>query len=109
MDCGVIDAINVVEQKGEGGGLGAAGGAVVGGLIGSKIGSGRGSTAATVVGAVGGALAGNEIEKRVKTTKQYNVSVRMDNGDFKTFTFDSQPTFVVGEKVRVMDGRFLRS
>ncbi len=108
-ECGVIDAINVVEQKGQGSGLGAAGGAVVGGLIGNQVGGGRGNTAATVVGAVGGALAGNEVEKRVKTTKQYNVSVRMDDGNFKTFTFDSAPGFAIGEKIKVVDGRLLKS
>jgi len=108
-DCGVIDAINVVEQKGEGSWMGKAGGAVVGGLIGTQVGNGRGKTVATVAGAVGGALLGNEIEKRVRTTKQYNVSVRMDDGNFKTFNFDSAPTFAVGEKVRVLDGRILRS
>ena len=108
-DCGVIDAINVAEQKGEGSWMGKAGGAVVGGLIGTQVGNGRGKTVATVAGAVGGALLGNEIEKHVRKTKQYNVSVRMDDGNLKTFNFDSAPTFAVGEKVKVIDGRILRS
>lgn len=108
-ECGVIDTINVVEQKGQGSGLGAAGGAVVGGLLGNQVGSGRGNTAATVVGAVGGAVVGNEVEKRVKSTKQYNVSVRMDDGNFKSLTFDTAPAFAIGEKVKVIDGKLVKS
>lgn len=107
-ECGVIDAINVVDQKGQGSGLGAVGGAVVGGLIGTQVGSGRGNTAATVLGAVGGALAGNEVEKRVKATKQYNVSVRMDDGNVRNLTLDTAPGYTVGEKVKVIDGKLVK-
>ena len=108
-ECGVIDAINVQDHKGAGTGIGAVGGAVVGGLIGNQVGSGRGNTAATVIGAVGGAVAGNEVEKRVKSTKDYKVSVRMDNGTFQSFTFDAAPPYAIGEKVKVIDGRLVRS
>lgn len=108
-ECGVIDLINVVDKKGEGSGVGAVGGAVVGGLLGNQIGRGRGNTAATVVGAVGGAFAGNEVEKRVKGTKEYQVSVRMDDGNTRSFTFEADPGYTVGDKVKVIDGRLVRS
>lgn len=107
-ECGVIDAINVVEKKGDGSGLGAVGGAVVGGLLGNQVGKGRGNTAATVVGAVGGALAGNEVEKRVKSTSEYHVTVRMEGGGSRNFTFESAPGYTVGEKVKVIDGRLVK-
>jgi outer membrane lipoprotein SlyB len=107
-ECGVIDTINVVDQKGSGSGLGAVGGAVVGGLLGNQVGAGRGNTVATVAGAVGGALAGNEVEKRVNSTKQYKVMVRMDDGNSRSFTFDSAPDYVVGEKVKIIDGRLVK-
>ena len=106
-DCGVIDAINVVEQKGQGTGLGAVGGAVVGGLIGNQVGQGRGNVAATVVGAAGGAYAGNQVEKELKKTKHYNVSVRMDDGTTRTASYDAEPAFRVGDKVKFVDGRLL--
>lgn len=109
LECGTISSVNVTEKKGEGSGIGVVAGGVVGGLVGNQIGSGRGNTAATVVGAAGGAFAGNEVEKRIKTTKQYNVSVRMDDGSDKTFTFDKEPGFAVGEKVRVLDGKLVKS
>lgn len=107
-ECGVIDAINVIEQKGQGSGIGAVAGGVVGGLVGNQIGQGRGNTVATVAGVAGGALVGNEVERRIKTTKQYNVSVRMDDGNAKTFTFDNEPGFAVGEKVKVVDGKLIK-
>ena len=78
-ECGVIESVREIQHRGEGTGLGAVGGAVVGGLLGNQVGSGRGNTAATVVGAVGGVIAGNEIEKRVKTTKGYEITVRFDD------------------------------
>ena len=108
-ECGSIDSVTVQEHKGTGTGLGVAGGAVVGGLLGHQIGNGRGNTVATVVGAVGGAVAGNEVEKRVKSTKEYRVAVRMDDGNFQSFTFDNPPPYAVGEKVKVIDGRLVRS
>ena len=107
-DCGAIETINVIDRKGAGSGVGAVGGAVVGGLLGNQVGSGRGNTAATVVGAVGGAVVGNEVEKRVKSAKEYHVSVRMDDGNVREFTFDSAPAYAVGEKVKVIDGKLIK-
>ena len=60
------------------------------------------------VGAVGGALAGNEVEKRYKSTKTYKVSVRMEDGSYHSFDFDAAPPFAVGDRVRVIDGRLQR-
>lgn len=108
-ECGVIDAISVSDKKGDGTGLGAVGGAVVGGLLGNQVGRGNGNTAATVIGAVGGAVAGHEVEKRVKTTKEYQVSVRMEDGSTRSFTFASDPPYVVGDKIKVIDGKLVRS
>jgi outer membrane lipoprotein SlyB len=104
-ECGVIDRINIIEKKGSGSGLGAVGGAVVGGLLGNQIGAGRGNTAATVLGAVGGAVAGNEVEKHVNTAKEYHVIVRMEDGNTRSFTFQSAPPYAPGERVKVIDGR----
>ena len=107
-ECGVIDTINVVDKKGEGSGVGAVGGAVVGGLVGNQIGNGRGNTVATVAGALGGAFAGNEVEKRVKSVKEYQVTVRMDDGNTRSFTLDGAPGYAVGDKVKVIDGRLVK-
>ncbi|MDB5812485.1 MAG: hypothetical protein JWN94_4607 [Betaproteobacteria bacterium] len=108
-ECGSVDAITVQEHKGQSSALGVAGGAVVGGLLGNQIGNGRGNTVATVAGAVGGAVAGNEVEKRMKSTKDYKLSVRMEDGSYHSFTFENPPPYAVGERVKVVDGHLTRS
>ena len=103
-ECGVIESVREIQHKGEGSGLGAVGGAVVGGLLGNQVGSGRGNTAATVVGAVGGVIAGNEIEKRVKSTKGYEITVRFEDGSSRVINAASAPAWRTGDHVRVVDG-----
>jgi outer membrane lipoprotein SlyB len=103
-DCGRVESIRYVEQKGQSSGLGALGGAVVGGVIGHQIGSGRGNTVATVAGAAGGAYVGNEVEKNRKTTAYWEVRIKMDGGAQRTFTYNAQPTVHEGERVKLVDG-----
>jgi outer membrane lipoprotein SlyB len=102
-ECGVIESSQEVAVKGKGTGLGAVGGAVVGGLLGNQVGNGRGQTIATVVGAVGGGVAGNEVEKRVKTTKSYDVTVRMEDGSSRVISESTAP-WRTGDRVKVVDG-----
>lgn len=101
VNCGVVEAINLVEVKGDGTYLGKIAGGVVGALLGSQIGQGRGTTVAEVAGAAGGVFAGNEIEKRMKTSKHYEVLVRLENGGSRTIPYAEHPAFAVGTKVRV--------
>jgi len=103
-ECGTVVAIDVVEQKGEGSGLGAIAGGVVGGVLGSQVGRGSGRTAATVAGAGAGAYAGHEIEKYAKAAKRYDVAVRMEDGSSRSFSYEKEPTFRVGGKVKVVEG-----
>lgn len=100
-NCGVVEAINVVEVKGEGSYLGKIAGGVAGAILGNQIGSGSGRTVARVAGAAGGIYAGNEIEKRMKTVKHHEVLVRLDNGGAQTFAYENQPDFGVGTRVKV--------
>ena len=102
--CGVVEAINLVEVKGEGSYLGKIAGGVAGVLLGSQIGDGGTKTVAQVAGAAGGAYVGNEIEKHVKSTKHYEVLVRLENGGAQTITYAAQPPFAVGAKVKVANG-----
>ena len=59
----------------------------------------------TVAGAVGGAVAGNEIEKRVKSTKSYQITVRLGDGSTRVFSESSPPAWRAGDKVRIVDGQ----
>jgi len=104
--CGVIEGVHEVQQKGNGTGLGALGGAVVGGAVGNQIGKGSGRTAMTVLGAIGGGLAGNEVEKRVRSETVYEVRVRMDDGSVRTLTQKTAPT--PGSRV-IVEGDTLRT
>ena len=102
--CGVVQNVQVVEQKGQGSGVGMIAGGVIGNVLGHQIGSGRGNTVATIAGAGAGAYAGNEIEKNKNKTRSWNVAIRMDNGQNRTFTYSSQPTVHQGDRVKLVDG-----
>jgi len=106
--CGTVSAIREVEKKGEGTGLGAIGGAVVGGVLGNQIGRGSGRKIATVAGAAGGAYAGHQIEKGARSTKVWNVSVRMDDGTDRTIAVSSAPALAVGDPVRIEGNNIIR-
>lgn len=108
-DCGTISAIRTVEQAGEGTGLGAIAGGVAGALLGSQVGKGTGKDVATIAGAVGGGYAGHQIEKKVKTTKHYEIAVRMDDGSQRTVTQQTEPAFAIGDKVKIIDGALVRN
>ena len=66
------------------------------------------SDAATILGAAGGAYAGHQVEKQVKKVTQYEVVVRMDDGSTRIVTYDAEPGFRSGDKVRFIDGKLTR-
>jgi outer membrane lipoprotein SlyB len=105
---GTIDSIQIMQAK-QSSGAGAVAGGLVGALLGNQVGSGGGRTAATVAGAVGGAVVGNNVENnRNQGHEQYQISVRMDNGDTRIVNQDSVYDLRVGNRVRLVDGRLYR-
>jgi outer membrane lipoprotein SlyB len=106
---GTIDSIQVMPARSGTSGAGAVTGGLVGALLGNQVGSGSGRTAATVAGAVGGAVVGNKVEEnRSQTRDVYQISVRMDNGDYRIVNQDSVYDLRVGNRVRLVDGRLYR-
>ncbi len=103
-ECGVIESVREIATKGAGTGIGAVGGAVVGGVLGHQVGGGRGQDIATVVGAVGGAVAGHEIEKRAKSGKSYEITVRFEDGSSRVIQEANAPTWRTGDRVKVING-----
>jgi outer membrane lipoprotein SlyB len=104
--CGTVESVTSREEKAEkGSGLGAVAGALLGGVVGNQVGGGNGRKFATVAGAIGGGMAGNEIEKRKNSTIHYEVRVRMDNGDIRTFKPTVEPQWRNGDKVKVVEGQ----
>lgn len=104
--CGVVESVQAVQHKGQASGAGAVAGGVLGGVLGHQMGGGKGRTAMTVLGAVGGGLAGNEVEKRSKSTTSYRVKVRTDSGALRTVEQATAPA--VGQRVR-LDGSSLHA
>ena len=103
-DCGQVQSIRYVEEKGKTSGVGLVAGGVLGGVLGHQIGGGTGKTVATVAGAAGGAYVGNKVEQNRNTKGHWEVSLKMDSGNMRTLTFSSQPTVKEGERVKVVDG-----
>jgi len=101
-DCGVVEAVNAVEVDGNGKVIGTMAGGAIGALLGSQIGKGDGRTAAGVAGAVGGALIGREIARRHGHSVQYEVVVRLNQGERKVVMSQAEPSFKVGDAVRVV-------
>ena len=103
-ECGVIDSISEIKKEGQGSGGGAIGGAVVGGVLGHQVGRGTGRDLATVLGAIGGGLAGNAIEKKAKTSSEFRIVVRFEDGSTRTYPSATVPSWRIGYKVKVING-----
>jgi outer membrane lipoprotein SlyB len=106
--CGSVTDVKTVEIKGEGSGLGAIAGGVLGGVLGHQVGAGRGKDLATVAGAAGGAYAGHQVEKNAKSKTQYQIIVKLETGESRTFTYNEATQFKIGDKIKVADGKLQR-
>lgn len=102
--CGKVLSVKVVEKEGEGSPVGMVAGGVAGALLGNQVGKGSTRDIATIAGAAGGAYAGHKIEQKIKTVKKWEVAVRFDNGEQKTFGFDKDPGFTPGAAVKASKG-----
>jgi hypothetical protein len=54
------------------------------------------------------AAAGNDPGKIARKRHAYRVTVRMDDGSFRTVSLSTPPEFAIGDKVRVVEGRLVR-
>jgi outer membrane lipoprotein SlyB len=108
VGCGKVLSVKVVEKDGESTPVGMVAGGVAGALLGNQIGKGTGRTVATVAGAAGGAYAGHKIEQKVRSVKTWQVAVRFDNGEEKTYGFDKDPGFTAGTAVKASNGSITR-
>lgn len=100
-NCGLVLAVNVIEEEGKGSGVGVVAGGVVGGLVGNQVGQGTGRDLATFAGVLGGAIAGNKIEKKAKKTRSYDITVKMDDGSERTYRQATDPGMVKGQNVKI--------
>ncbi|HEY9027901.1 MAG TPA: glycine zipper 2TM domain-containing protein [Burkholderiaceae bacterium] len=104
---GEVRSIEPIEERPQGSGAGAVIGGVLGGVVGNQFGHGNGRTAMTVLGAAGGAVAGHNVERSInKRIVGYRVSVRLDNGQVRTFQEPRLDGLRVGDRVRI-EGKHL--
>lgn len=103
-ECGTVTGIREINKPGQASGLGAVAGGVLGAVVGRQVGGRGNRTAGTVVGAAGGAVAGHMIEKKAKEGKVFEIGVRFDDGETRTYTQESHPSWSAGSRVRVTNG-----
>jgi len=100
---GMVESVREVEDQGEAKGVGAVGGGLAGAVLGHNIGDHN--KLVTVLGAAGGALLGNQIEKTVRATKHWELTVRYDDGATQVFNSPDQPFWHQGDRVRYYEGK----
>jgi len=106
--CGLIEAVNMVEIKSQDNTLGTIAGGVVGAIVGSQVGNGNGTRLAQVAGALGGAYAGNRIQANANKAHRYDVVVRLQAGTSQVISFEKDPGYQIGERVRLVNGVLTR-
>ena len=100
---GTVESVREVEVKGDSKGVGAVGGGLAGAVLGHNIGDHN--KLVTVLGAAGGALIGNQIEKQARATKQWEMTVRYDDGSTQVFQSEQAPFWHQGDRVRYYEGK----
>ena len=98
--CGTVESIRTVEVWDEAGEV--SGGGIAGAGIGKD-----GST--TILGTAGGAASGQEITTSARKRYVYRVTVRMDDGSYRTVSSSTPPALAAGDKVRVVEGKLVRT
>ena len=61
-----------------------------------------------MAGVAGGAYAGHLIEKNMKKSAYFRVTVRMKNGGVQYINTKTDPGFRSGESVRILNGALVR-
>jgi outer membrane lipoprotein SlyB len=102
-NCGVVKKIETYTEK-RSGTTGAIVGGVVGGVVGNQVGKGDGKKLATVAGVVGGAYAGKKIAEN-NDRKDYEITVRMDNGETRVIDQGSIGKIRVGSRVKIRNNK----
>jgi outer membrane lipoprotein SlyB len=98
----VTDVRDIAVRGGRPSGVGSFVGAVLGSVAGSRIGSGTGSAAAGIGGALAGGMAGQRLEESGMGSSTTELTVRLDNGDVRTYRVDRTEQYRIGDTVKLM-------
>ena len=102
---GVVERIEVINRGNPNNVGGTVIGAIVGGLIGNQIGHSGG---ATVLGAAGGAVVGNTISRQRASNEAFRVSIRMNDGSYRTMDEPNIADLRTGDRVRIEGNNIYR-
>ncbi|MEX3944842.1 glycine zipper 2TM domain-containing protein [Paraburkholderia sp. BR10937] len=98
-----VRAVKISSNNGQPSGLGAIGGGALGAVAGSQIGGGTGSIVTGIIGGIAGAVAGNAVENGVAMRDGLEITVRLDNGDYRAITQSATgEVFNAGDRVRLL-------
>lgn len=97
--CGTVEAIRTVEVWDEANRSGGS----------AESRSSAETDGMSVLDTLSSALTGSDDAKSARKRYAYRVTVRMDDGSFRAVSLSSPPAFAVGDKVRVVEGRLVRS
>lgn len=107
-NCGTVQSMRAYTQKGEGSGVGAVTGGILGGVLGHQVGGGRGKDLATVAGAAGGAYAGHQVERNMKKTTRWEITLAMDDGSTRKLNYGSKPAVLEGDRIQLNGTKIAR-
>jgi outer membrane lipoprotein SlyB len=102
--CGKIENIQQIETAAPPTGMGATIGVALGATIGQMFGHGKARVATTTAGAITGGLAGNSIEGHANKRVYWDVTVRFNKGGSQTISAYEQPSWHVGDRVKLVHG-----
>jgi outer membrane lipoprotein SlyB len=102
--CGTIESIRTVEVLDEASGTAGPTEPKSGAETGGASANAAPSVHDTLSSVVGGSEGGRYLRKR----QVFRVTLRMDDGSFRAISQSGPPTFAVGDKVRVVEGRIVR-
>lgn len=105
--CGTVESIRTVELRVLPEGAGAVG--VSGTAVARPIGPEKDSTMTPGAVAEPAGGRGSEGEKDMSKRFAYRITVRMDDGSYRTISQPTPPALAVGDKVRVVEGRLVRT
>jgi outer membrane lipoprotein SlyB len=101
----IVESVREVTIQHGQSGVGTMTGAALGGLAGSTLGNGRGNVAGAVVGAVLGGAIGSNVENSSNMRRGLEITVRLENGEFRAITQEAGEQFRPGERVRLISDR----
>jgi outer membrane lipoprotein SlyB len=103
-NCATVIGVREVAQGGETTGAAAEVGGLLGGVLGDQVSHGRANDAATAAGAIAGALAGHQVEKNVRSSKVYEITVHYNDGHAGVIRQSTAPPWRNGDRVQIVNG-----